>query len=55
MTEDGGQRLRNSELGMRNAERKDGELLELGIRTRRRPIGQDYAVAKDAASGPERP
>jgi NADPH-dependent glutamate synthase beta subunit-like oxidoreductase len=26
-----------------------------GIRTRRRPIGRDYAAAKDAASGPEGP
>jgi hypothetical protein len=32
------------EIGMRNAEG--------GMRTRRRPIGRDYAAAKDAASGP---
>jgi hypothetical protein len=28
------------------------EWIEFGSRTRRRPIGQDYAAAKDAASGP---
>jgi len=32
----------------------DGNI-ELGIGTRRRPIGRDYAAAKDAASGPEGP
>ena len=28
-----------------------GRQLEFGIGTRRRPIGRDYAAAKDAASG----
>ena len=28
-----------------------GQILELGSRTRRRPIGQDYAAAKDAEVG----
>jgi hypothetical protein len=43
----------NSEVGMRNAEKKkaEGGRIEVGSRTRRRPIRQDYAAAKDAASG----
>ena len=36
----------NWECGMRNA-----ELFEFGSRTRRRPIGRDYAAAKDAEVG----
>jgi hypothetical protein len=28
-----------------------GQILEVGIRTRRRPIRQDYAAAKDAEVG----
>jgi hypothetical protein len=35
------------EVGIRKA-----ESIEVGIRTRRRPIGQDYAAAKDAEVGP---
>jgi hypothetical protein len=34
------------EVGIRKA-----ESIEVGIRTRRRPIGQDYAAAKDAEVG----
>ncbi len=29
-----------------------GQILECGSPTCRRPIGRDYAAAKDAASGP---
>jgi hypothetical protein len=28
-----------------------GQMIEFGSRTRRRPIGQDYAAAKDAEVG----
>jgi hypothetical protein len=35
--------IRNGEFGRRN--------LEYGIWTRRRPIGRDYAAAKDAEGG----
>jgi len=37
---------------MRNVEKKKGaELMEFGSGTLRRPMGRDYAAAKDAASG----
>jgi hypothetical protein len=39
-----------SEVGMRKSEKGSGNL-EVGIRTRRRPIGRDYAAAKDAEVG----
>jgi len=47
--------MRKSECGLRQAQagqsRKKGrrQIEEFGSRTRRRPIGQDYAAAKDAA------
>jgi hypothetical protein len=37
--------IRIAECGMK------GQRLELGSRTRRRPIGRDYAAAKDAECG----
>jgi hypothetical protein len=36
---------------MRNAEKKRRQSFEFGIGTRRRPIGRDYAAAKDAEFG----
>ena len=44
----------NAEIGMRNAEIRD-QKSELGMRTRRRPIGRDYAAAKDAECGNPKP
>ena len=41
----------NSEVGMRKSE--EGQMIEVGSGTRRRPIGQDYAAAKDAEVGIE--
>jgi hypothetical protein len=42
----------NWECGMRNKKRRDGwGGVEGGIGTRRRPIGRDYAAAKDAEGG----
>jgi hypothetical protein len=42
----------NSEVGMRKVEFKNKtQIEELGIRTRRRPIGRDYAAANDADVG----
>ena len=32
---------------------RNEESVEVGSRTRRRPIGQDYAAAKDAEGGKE--
>jgi hypothetical protein len=48
-----GKERRCLEFGSRNAEKKkaEGGRIEVGSRTRRRPIRQDYAAAKDAASG----
>jgi len=43
----------NWELGMRNAETRALNW-EFGMRTRRRPIGRDYAAAKDAECGNQR-
>jgi hypothetical protein len=40
----------NAELGMRNWECGSGKK-EVGSGTRRRPIGRDYAAAKDAECG----
>ncbi len=42
--------MRNAECGMRNEEKVKGNV-EVGMRTRRRPIGRDYAAAKDAECG----
>ena len=39
----------NAEVGMRKSEK--GQKIEFGSRTRRRPIGRDYAAAKDAEVG----
>jgi hypothetical protein len=47
-TEDRGQMAEDR--GQRTEDRE--QRTEVGSRTRRRPIGQDYAAAKDAASGP---
>jgi len=45
-----------SEGGSRNSERKEDEKMGRWdrSRTRRRPIGQDYAAAKDAEVGKKR-
>jgi hypothetical protein len=51
--------VRRSEVGMRKGEKIDGEKVgrsegeKVGTRTRRRPIRQDYAAAKDAEVGKE--
>jgi hypothetical protein len=46
-TDDRGQKTENG--GQRTEDR--GQMLEVGSRTRRRPIGRDYAAAKDAEVG----
>ncbi len=47
--------IRNVECGVKDSEdvAKGGrwEAMEVGIGTRRRPIGRDYAAAKDAEGG----
>jgi hypothetical protein len=46
--------IRNVEFGSRNCEEcgsRDAEVGNFGMRTRRRPIGRDYAAAKDSEVG----
>jgi hypothetical protein len=43
--------MTNVECRMTKEERRMTEAVEFGIGTRRRPIGQDYAAAKDAECG----